>query len=144
MQQDSVRNRLTRQLDSLERNFDRIVTVMEHLPQIADYMGKSLNTEVAALIETLNGAVDNAFADLDRQRAELQGYISAERKALVDQAQQAVDAAVQMRWTGYRLWWPSSSPGSCFSPSSCWACRSASVSGWDGCANVPNQETGGA
>lgn len=84
MQQDSVRNRLTRQLDSLERNFDRIVTVMEHLPQIADYMGKSLNTEVAALIETLNGAVDNAFADLDRQRAELQGYISAERKALVD------------------------------------------------------------
>lgn len=95
MQQDSVRNRLTRQLDSLERNFDRIVTVMEHLPQIADYMGKSLNTEVAALIETLNGAVDNAFADLDRQRAELQGYISAERKALVDQAQQAVDAAVQ-------------------------------------------------
>ena len=68
---------------------------MEHLPQIADYMGKSLNTEVAALIETLNGAVDNAFADLDRQRAELQGYISAERKALVDQAQQAVDAAVQ-------------------------------------------------
>lgn len=95
MQQDSVRNRLTRQLDSLERNFDRIVTVMEHLPQIADYMGKSLNTEVAALIETLNGAVDNAFADLDRQRAELQGYISAERKALVDQAQQAVDTAVQ-------------------------------------------------
>ena len=41
MQQDSVRNRLTRQLDSLERNFDRIVTVMEHLPQIAEYMGKS-------------------------------------------------------------------------------------------------------
>lgn len=40
MQQDSVRNRLTRQLDSLERNFDRIVTVMEHLPQIADYMAK--------------------------------------------------------------------------------------------------------
>ena len=79
----------------MQQDSDRIVTVMEQLPQIADYMGKSLNTEVAALIETLNGAVDNAFADLDRQRAELQGYISAERKALVDQAQQAVDAAVQ-------------------------------------------------
>ena len=111
---------------------------MEHLPQIADYMGKSLNTEVAALIETLNGAVDNAFADLDRQRAELQGYISAERKALVDQAQQAVDAAVQNAMDRVpALLAKGSSPGSCFSPSSCWACRSASVSGWDGCVNVP-------
>lgn len=95
MQQDSVRARLVQQLDSLERNFDRIVTVMEHLPQIADYMGRRLNAEVTALIGTMNGAVDNAFADLDRQRAELQVYISAEREALVNQAREAVDTAVQ-------------------------------------------------
>lgn len=95
MQQDSLRSRLTRQLDSLGRDFDRMVAVMEHLPQIADYMGESLNGEMTALIATMNDAVDNAFADLDRQRRELQRYASAEREAIIDQAREAVDTALR-------------------------------------------------
>lgn len=95
MLQDSLRSRLTRQLDSLGRDFDRMVAVMEHLPQIADYMGESLNGEMTALIATMNDAVDNAFADLDRQRRELQRYASAEREAIIDQAREAVDTALR-------------------------------------------------
>lgn len=95
MQQDSIRTRLVQQLDSLERNFDRMVVVIEHLPQIADYMSQSFSTEVSAMIRTMNGAVDNAFSDLDRQRAELQAYISSERETLIVQAREAVDLAVQ-------------------------------------------------
>ncbi|MDE5731020.1 MAG: hypothetical protein K2H81_05845 [Alistipes sp.] len=94
MQQDSLRSRLTQQLDSLGRDFDRMVAVMEHLPQIADYMGRSLNEEMTALIGTMNDAVDNAFADLDRQRTELQRYASAEREAIINQAREAVDTAL--------------------------------------------------
>ena len=95
MEQDSVRSRLMAQLDSLEQNFDRLVLVAEHMPQIADYIGASLNEEFSALIHTLNGAVDNAFADIDRQRMELQAYVSAEREAMILQAREAVDEAVQ-------------------------------------------------
>lgn len=95
MQQDSLRCRLTQQIDSLGRDFDRIVAVMEHLPQIADYMGESLNGEMTALIGTMNDAVDNAFADLDRQRTELQRYVSSEREAILAQASEAVDTALR-------------------------------------------------
>lgn len=95
MQQDSLRSRLTQQIDSLGRDFDRIVAVMEHLPQIADYMGESLNGEMTALIGTMNDAVDNAFADLDRQRTELQRYVSSEREAILAQASEAVDTALR-------------------------------------------------
>ncbi len=43
---------------------------------------------------TFNAGVDNAFADIDRQRMALQHYVSAEREALVAQAQQAADDAI--------------------------------------------------
>ena len=93
--QDSIRDRLAAQLDSLESDFRRMVGVMEGLPELTDGVMAGFNERVAELIGTMNAGIDNAFSDLDRQRMEVQRYVSAEREALIGQAQQAVDAAVQ-------------------------------------------------
>ena len=73
------------QLDSLERSFNRIVVVAEHLPEISDKVLEELNRQATQLIWTMNASVDNAFADFDRQRGELQQYVTREREALVEQ-----------------------------------------------------------
>lgn len=93
--QDSIRDRLAAQLDSLEGDFRRMVGVMEGLPELTDEVMAGFNERVAELVYTINGGIDNAFADLDRQRTEVQRYITRERESLVGQAQRAVDDAVQ-------------------------------------------------
>lgn len=98
--QDSLRSEIGRQLDSLERNFDRLASVAENLPGISEQMMKQFNGQVTQLIWTMNASVDNAFAHLDRQRGELQQYISSERETLIDQARQAADEAVQKALEG--------------------------------------------
>ena len=72
LQQDSLRMEVGARLDSLERSFTRIVVVAEHLPEISDRVLDELNKQVTQLIYTMNYSVDNAFADFDRQRDELQ------------------------------------------------------------------------
>ena len=83
LQQDSLRMEVGARLDSLERSFTRIVVVAEHLPEISDRVLDELNKQVTQLIYTMNYSVDNAFADFDRQRDELQRYVTGERQALV-------------------------------------------------------------
>ena len=83
--QDSLRLQVGAQLDSLERSFNRIVVVAEHVPEISDKVLEELNRQVTQLIGTMNASVDNAFADFDRQRDELQQYVTREREALVGQ-----------------------------------------------------------
>lgn len=83
--QDSLRMQVGAQLDSLERSFARIVAVAENLPEISDKVLEELNRQATQLIWTMNASVDNAFADFDRQRGELQQYVSREREALVEQ-----------------------------------------------------------
>ncbi len=95
LRQDSVRDRLAAQLDSLEGDFRRMVGVMEGLPELTDEAMADFNDRVAELVATLGGGIDAAFSDLDRQRTEVQRYISQEREALIGQAQRAVDDAVQ-------------------------------------------------
>ena len=95
LQQDSLRSRVGQQLDSLQRNFDRMVVVAEHLPEISDHMLDELREQATQVINTLNYSVDNAFRNLDRQRDALQHYISAERQAVIDQLRQAADNTVQ-------------------------------------------------
>ena len=95
LEQDSLRLQVGAQLDSLERSFNRIVVVAEHLPEITDKMLEELNRQVAQLMETMNASVDNAFADFDRQRDELQQYVSREREALVGQLRQTGDDLVR-------------------------------------------------
>lgn len=94
MQQDSLRDRLTAQLDSLERDFNRLTAVAADLPGVSREVAAELNTALAEAMATFNAGVDNAFADIDRQRMALQAYVSAEREALIAQAQTAVDDAV--------------------------------------------------
>ena len=81
-------------LDSLERNFTRIVVVAEHLPEISDKVLEELNKQVTQLIYTMNYSLDNAFANFDRQRDELQRYVTAERQALRESADGVVQRAL--------------------------------------------------
>lgn len=85
LRQDSLRQQVGAKFDSLERSFSRIVVVAEHLPEISDHLFDELNGRLSQLIGTMNASVDNAFADFDRQRDELQRYVSREREALVEQ-----------------------------------------------------------
>lgn len=95
LEQDSLRMQVGAQLDSLERSFARIVTVAENLPEISDKVLEELNRQATQLIWTMNASVDNAFADFDRQRGELQQYVSREREALVEQLRTTGSELVQ-------------------------------------------------
>ena len=93
--QDSLHLQIGMQLDSLERNFTRMVMVAEHLPEISDRMLTELNARATQLISTMDASVEHAFSDLDRQRTELQYYVSREREALVEQLRAAGDDLVR-------------------------------------------------
>lgn len=95
LQQDSLRSRIEKEVDSLRRNFDRLVTVAEHLPEISDHMLGELREQATQVIYTLQYSMDSAFRNLDRQRDALERYVSAERKAVIDQLRQAADDTVQ-------------------------------------------------
>ena len=95
LRQDSLRIEVGAQLDSLERSFTRIVVVAEHLPEISDKVLEELNRQATQLIWTMNASVDNAFADFDRQRGELQQYVTREREALVEQLRATGDELVR-------------------------------------------------
>ena len=95
LQQDSMRLEVGARLDSLERNFTRIVVVAEHLPEISDKVLEELNKQVTQLIYTMNYSLDNAFANFDRQRDELQRYVTGERQALVEQLRQTAGEVVR-------------------------------------------------
>ena len=71
------------------------MVVAEHLPEISDKVLEELNKQVTQLIYTMNCSLDNAFANFDRQRDELQRYVTAERQALVDQLRESADGVVQ-------------------------------------------------
>lgn len=93
--QDSLQTQLGRRLDSLERDFSRMVTVAEHFPELSDRTLEALNRQAAELMWTMESTMDAAFADVDRQRSELQAYVSRERAALVEQLRVAGDDLVQ-------------------------------------------------
>lgn len=92
--QDSLRTQLGAQLDSLERGFDRLVTVAEHLPEISDRMLAEFGAQAGGLIGAINASVDSAFADFDRQRGELQRYVTHEREALVGELRRSAGELV--------------------------------------------------
>lgn len=100
LRQDSIHLEVRAQLDSLERNFKRLVVVAEHVPQITDKMLEDLRAQATLLIGAMNASVDNLFGNFDRQRMELESYVTRERRELVEQlhasasevTQQALDA----------------------------------------------------
>ena len=95
LQQDSIRTELGAQLDSLERNFNRMVVVAEHLPEISDQVLSEMTRQLTYLMESMNASVDNAFVGVDRQRLEMQHYITAEREAFTKELYQSADEILQ-------------------------------------------------
>lgn len=93
--QDSLQMELGRRLDSLGRDFSRMVAVAEYFPELSDMALEALNLQAAELMRTMESTMDAAFADIDRQRSELQAYVSHEREALVEQLRAAGGDLVQ-------------------------------------------------
>lgn len=85
LQQDSTRSALGARIDTLEHHFSRIVTVTEHLPEISDKALAEFDKQVHDILDAMQVAIDTSFADMSRQRMELQHYITAERQALITQ-----------------------------------------------------------
>ncbi len=93
-QRDSTAQAVQRQLDSLESNFERIVVVMENIPQISDTVLAVFNVHVETMMRTFERSLDNAFGQIDRQRNEIQRFVSAEREAAIEQGRGIADSVV--------------------------------------------------
>lgn len=93
--QDSLRERVNSRLDSVRRDFARMVSVAEGLPEISDSVLMSLNIHVGQVIAAFDASVDNLFANLDAQRMELQSYATLEGDRLVARSRQAADDVVK-------------------------------------------------
>lgn len=83
--QDSMGARLAVRLDSLDLQFRRIATVAEHLPEVSDSVMVQIGAQLTQLLDAVDATVDNAFADVGRQRMALQHYVTGEREELVAQ-----------------------------------------------------------
>lgn len=94
-QRDSMSQYVSAQLDSLDRSFERIVIVMENIPEISDSVMARFNTHVEQVLASLESSLDYAFAQVDMQRSELQRYVSAEREAIIKQAGETAQGIVQ-------------------------------------------------
>lgn len=95
LSQDSVRAEIGAQLDSLERNFDRLVIVAEHLPEISDKMMESMGEELNFFVEAIDASVNNVFLETDRQRRELQAFVTREREAMTDELKKSATEVVR-------------------------------------------------
>ena len=93
-ERDSTAQAVQRQLDSLESNFERIVVVMENIPQISDTVLAVFNVHVETMMRTFERSLDNAFGQIDRQRNEIQRFVSAEREAAIEQGRGIADSVV--------------------------------------------------
>ena len=79
--------------------YDDVLTETARLTQrpvfLTEESLEELNRQATQLIWTMNASVDNAFADFDRQRGELQQYVTREREALVEQLRATGDELVR-------------------------------------------------
>lgn len=93
LREEAFGARLGEQLDSLDRQFGRLALVAEQLPELSEAMTEALGAQLAAALDAVDATTRTAFADLERQRTELQSYVSGERDALVGQLR---DAAAEL------------------------------------------------
>lgn len=94
-QRDSMSQYVAAQMDSLDRSFERIVVVMENIPEISDSVMVNFNKHVEQVLASLESSLDYAFGQVDMQRSELQRYVSAEREAIIRQAGETAQGMVQ-------------------------------------------------
>ncbi len=85
LEEDSIYGKLICRLDEMEHNFDRIISVMEHLPEISDCMLDSLGQQAQEIMKLMTLMVDETFNNVGYQRREMQQYISEERKSILEE-----------------------------------------------------------
>jgi len=68
--------------------------VMENIPQISDTVLAVFNVHVETMMRTFERSLDNAFGQIDRQRNEIQRFVSAEREAAIEQGRGIADSVV--------------------------------------------------
>lgn len=94
-QRDSMSQYVAAQMDSLDRSFERIVVVMENIPEISDSVMVHFNKHVEQVLASLESSLDYAFNQVDMQRSELQRYVSSEREAIIRQTGETAQSMVQ-------------------------------------------------
>lgn len=77
-----VRREIRARMDSLQTQFDRVVAVAENAPSIASEMLDELNERFSELMGRADASMDRVFADVDRQRIELQAFADSQRVRL--------------------------------------------------------------
>ena len=95
LEKDSIYGKLNYRLDEMEHNFDRMVSVMEHLPEISDCMLDSLGQQAQEIMELMTLIVDETFNNVDYQRKEMQQYISEERKSILEEIRGMADDSLR-------------------------------------------------
>lgn len=95
LEKDSIYGKLNYRLDEMEHNFDRMVSVMEHLPEISDCMLDSLGQQAQEIMELMTLIVDETFNNVDYQRKEMQQYISEERKSILEEMRGMADDSLR-------------------------------------------------
>ena len=88
-------SRMLRNVKVAEYIAERMQARQERTEITQDKVLEELNRQATQLIWTMNASVDNAFADFDRQRGELQQYVTREREALVEQLRATGDELVR-------------------------------------------------
>ncbi|WP_195333759.1 hypothetical protein [Bacteroides salyersiae] len=94
-EQDSIYDRLNFRLNSMEHDFDRLVSVMEHLPELSDSVLDSLDRQAQEIMELMSLMVDETFNNFDYQRREMQRYISEERGKIMEEMQVMADDSLR-------------------------------------------------
>ena len=95
LEKDSIYGKLNYRLDEMGHNFDQMVSVMEHLPEISDCMLDSLGQQAQEIMELMTLIVDETFNNVDYQRKEMQQYISEERKSILEEMQGMADDSLR-------------------------------------------------
>lgn len=95
LEEDSLYGKLNYRLDEMEHNFNRMVSVMEHLPEISDSMLDSLGQQAQEIMELMTLIVDETFNNVDYQRKEMQQYISEERKSILEEMREMADDSLR-------------------------------------------------
>lgn len=94
-EQDSIYGRLNYRLDAMSRDFDRMVSVMENLPEISTNMLDSLGQQAQEIMELINIVVNETFNNFDHQRTEMQQYMSEERESIMQEMQIMTENSLQ-------------------------------------------------
>ena len=81
-----VRTEIHARMDSLQRQFDRVIGVAENAPQTAAELLDELNDQFNELMSTANASLYRVFDELEHQRQDIQSFIDSQRTRLIAQA----------------------------------------------------------